>query len=54
MVPNEFWESKTPYEFEVLAIEASGNQTLVSGFFETGRVKNKRGKKWINEEKDND
>jgi hypothetical protein len=35
-VPNSFWEPNTPYEFEVLALEASGNQTLTSGFFETG------------------
>jgi hypothetical protein len=35
-VPDEFWEPNTPYEWEVLALEASGNQTLVSGFFETG------------------
>ncbi len=34
-VPDEFWEAYTPYEWEVLALEASGNQTLVSGFFET-------------------
>ncbi|MDI6770785.1 MAG: hypothetical protein QMD04_14085 [Anaerolineales bacterium] len=35
-IPDEFWIPNTPYEFEVLAVEESGNQTLVSGFFETG------------------
>jgi hypothetical protein len=35
-IPDEFWEPNTPYEWEVLALEASGNQTLISGFFETG------------------
>jgi hypothetical protein len=37
-IPNEFWKPSTPYEFEVLAVEESGNQTLVSGFFETGEA----------------
>lgn len=35
-IPNEFWKPNTAYEFEVLAIEESGNQTLTSGFFMTG------------------
>ncbi len=34
-VPPEFMESKTVYKFEVLAIEASGNQTIREGEFET-------------------
>ena len=34
-IPDEFWEPNTPYEWEVLALEASGNQTLTSGFFMT-------------------
>ena len=34
-VPAEFLESGTEYKFEVLAIEASGNQTITVGFFET-------------------
>ncbi len=38
-IPDEFWESDTDYEFEVLAIEESGNQTSVSGFFKTGKKK---------------
>ncbi|MGH8693026.1 MAG: hypothetical protein ACREVM_02170, partial [Burkholderiales bacterium] len=35
-VPAEFMEDDTCYEYEVLAIEASGNQTLASAEFETG------------------
>jgi len=35
MVPAEFMKSETEYEFEVLAIEESGNQTLSSAEFET-------------------
>jgi hypothetical protein len=34
-VPAEFLEPGTEYEFEVLALEVSGNQTITSGFFET-------------------
>ena len=34
-VPDEFLEAGTLYELEVLAIEASGNQTISVGFFET-------------------
>ena len=34
-IPNEFWKANTPYEFEVIAIEESGNQSITSGFFET-------------------
>ena len=34
-VPREFLESGTEYIFEVLAIEAGGNQTITEGFFET-------------------
>ena len=34
-VPNEFLESGTDYQWEVLAIEESGNQTLSSGAFST-------------------
>jgi hypothetical protein len=34
-VPNEFLEPGTDYEWEVLAIEESGNQTLSSGAFTT-------------------
>lgn len=34
-VPIEFLEAGTVYELEVLAIEASGNQTITSGFFRT-------------------
>lgn len=34
-VPNEFLEPETPYKWEVLAIEESGNQTLSSGAFST-------------------
>ena len=34
-VPNGFLESGTPYKWEVLAIERSGNQTLSSGAFHT-------------------
>lgn len=35
-VPNGFFEPNTPYKWEVLAIERSGNQTLSSGAFKTG------------------
>ena len=35
-VPNGFLEDRTAYNWEVLAIERSGNQTLSSGSFETG------------------
>ena len=34
-VPNGFLEDRTAYNWEVLAIERSGNQTLSSGSFET-------------------
>jgi hypothetical protein len=34
-VPVGFLEADTPYKFEVLAIEVSGNQTLASGAFTT-------------------
>ena len=34
-VPNGFLEHRTAYNWEVLAIERSGNQTLSSGSFET-------------------
>jgi hypothetical protein len=34
-VPNEFLEPGTDYQWEVLAIEESGNQTLSSGAFST-------------------
>jgi len=34
-VPDEFLEAGTPYDWEVLAIEESGNQTLSSGTFAT-------------------
>ena len=34
-VPVEFLEPDTVYELEVLALEASGNQTIASGFFKT-------------------
>jgi hypothetical protein len=34
-VPPEFLEAGKPYKFEVLAIEAGGNQTLSESFFET-------------------
>lgn len=34
-VPSEFMESKTLYKFEVLAIEAGGNQTISEGEFKT-------------------
>jgi hypothetical protein len=35
-VPNGFLQPRTPYNWEVLAIERSGNQTLSSGSFRTG------------------
>lgn len=34
-VPDEFFEPKTLYELEVLALEESGNQTISVGFFTT-------------------
>jgi hypothetical protein len=34
-VPDALLEAGTPYDWEVLAIEESGNQTLSSGTFET-------------------
>jgi hypothetical protein len=34
-VPSEFMEPKTLYKFEVLAIEAGGNQTISEGEFKT-------------------
>lgn len=34
-VPAEFLEARSPYKFEVLALEESGNQTLSSSEFET-------------------
>jgi hypothetical protein len=34
-VPPEFMASGTAYKFEVLAIEASGNQTISEREFET-------------------
>lgn len=34
-VPNEFLEADTEYELEVLALEASGNQTITVSFFTT-------------------
>jgi Fibronectin type III domain len=34
-VPREFLEPGTEYVFEVLAIEAGGNQTISEGFFQT-------------------
>ncbi len=34
-VPPEFMEPGTEYKFEVLAIEASGNQTIAEREFET-------------------
>lgn len=42
-IPNEFWKQNTQYEFEVLAIEESGNQTLVSGFFQTTSIAETKG-----------
>ena len=35
MIPDGFLEPGTPYNWEVLAIEESGNQTLSSGTFAT-------------------
>jgi len=32
-VPNQFFKPNTPYKFEVLAIEESGNQTIMESFF---------------------
>jgi hypothetical protein len=34
-VPDALLEAGTPYDWEVLAIEESGNQTLSSGSFQT-------------------
>jgi len=34
-VPRQFLEANTVYELEVLALEASGNQTITVGFFKT-------------------
>jgi hypothetical protein len=34
-VPREFLQAGTPYKFEVLAIEKSGNQTITAGTFRT-------------------
>ena len=34
-VPNGFLQPRTAYNWEVLAIERSGNQTLSSGSFRT-------------------
>ncbi len=34
-VPKEFLERNTPYKFEVLALEAGGNQTIASSVFRT-------------------
>jgi hypothetical protein len=34
-VPAEFLEADAVYEVEVLALEASGNQTITVGFFKT-------------------
>jgi hypothetical protein len=34
-VPVEFLEADTVYEVEVLALEESGNQTIIVGFFQT-------------------
>jgi hypothetical protein len=37
-IPNGFLEPRTAYDWEVLAIERSGNQTLSSGSFRTRRA----------------
>jgi hypothetical protein len=34
-VPAEFMQSEADYEFEVLAIETGGNQTISASFFST-------------------
>jgi hypothetical protein len=34
-VPPDFLESGVEYDFEVLAVEAGGNQTISAGSFET-------------------
>ena len=34
-IPSAFFEQETSYEWEVLAIESSGNQTISSSAFET-------------------
>ena len=49
-IPNEFWEPNTGYEFEVLAIEESGNQTIVAGFFKTGKKRNPYDERWSSTE----
>ena len=36
-IPADFLEYDTPYTFEVLAKEKSGNQTITVGFFRTMR-----------------
>lgn len=41
-VPDGFLEPDTVYELEVLALEASGNQTISVGFFRTGWVSTTR------------
>lgn len=54
-IPNEFWKQNTQYEFEVLAIEESGNQTIVTGFFETGGTRGKKGflgARWFGDNED--
>ena len=54
-VPDSFWEPNTPYEFEVLALEASGNQTLTSGFFETGEKNSRKdGGGWFDDDNSED
>jgi len=53
-IPDEFWKPKTPYEFEVLAIEESGNQTIVSGFFETSGKTGSLSKGLFGEDEDDD
>lgn len=55
-IPDQIWKQNTQYEFEVIAIEESGNQTIVSGFFETGKTGGKKGLlgKVFNQKNDND
>ena len=36
-IPADFLEYDTPYQFEVLAKEKSGNQTITVGFFRTSK-----------------
>ena len=38
-IPADFLEYDTPYQFEVLAKEESGNQTITVGFFRTRKVR---------------